>query len=417
MNSKDNLVKHPEVDEEEEIVIDPDELDGTFDPDEDDDSGSRRSRSSDSAAKSKMFKFMGIILIITILLLVILFVISTLKPKVYKYTDIETILKKAAISYFADFPESLPQNEGSIIEIDSSNLVAAGKMKELSEYTKEGVVCSGTVQVELAGGDYLYTPYLNCGENYSTVELYKKVTDGKIVTAGYGLYASNGSYVYKGEDVNNYVQLDNALWRIVKINSDNTMVLIANTFAGYGSLWDDRYNEGKAYEAGINQYSISRVHEYLDKIYNKPSEKEEDAEMILSKRDKTRLVPFNLCTGKRKKGDEGKDGAIECAQKMKNQYIGLLTVSEYMNASLDPNCKNTLSKTCKNYNYLSQIESWWLVTGDAEDNAIVYVVNQSGKVTQLLASNYSGVRPVVYLNSRVLYSSGNGTLEKPYKVK
>ena len=71
MNSKDNLVKHPEVDEEEEIVIDPDELDGTFDPDDGDDSGSRRSRSSDSAAKSKMFKFMGIILIITLLFLFI----------------------------------------------------------------------------------------------------------------------------------------------------------------------------------------------------------------------------------------------------------------------------------------------------------------------------------------------------------
>jgi hypothetical protein len=47
-------------------------------------------------------------------------------------------------------------------------------MKELSEYTQEGVVCSGTVQVEKTGTDYLYTPYLNCGENYATVELYKK---------------------------------------------------------------------------------------------------------------------------------------------------------------------------------------------------------------------------------------------------
>ena len=413
MSSKDNLVKHPDEEVEEVEVEDDDDI--VIDVDDDDD---KRTVSSDSAAKSKMFKFMGIILAITILLLIILFVISSLKPKVYEYDSIEKILKDAAVSYFKDFPESLPQNEGSIIEIDSSNLVAAGKMKELSEYTKEGVVCSGTVQVELAGDDYLYTPYLNCGENYATTELYKKLTDGNnIVTTGYGLYASGGSYVYKGEDVKNYLSIGHTSWRIVKINSDNTIVLISNDLVGYGALWDDRYNEGKSFEAGINQYSVSRMHEYLDRIYKKPSKKEEDKEYIISDYTRARIVPFNLCIGKRSQKSEGKDGAIECEQKLKNQKIGLLTTAEYMNASLDPNCKNTISKTCKNYNYLSKITNWWLVTGDKDDNAQVYVVNQTGKVTASLASNFYGVRPVVYLNSKVLYKSGNGTLEHPYRIK
>ena len=161
MSSKENLVKHPETETEEVEEIEEDD-DIVIDIDDDDDDP--KSVSSSSAAKNKMFKFMGIILAITILLLIILFVISSLKPKVYEFDDIEKILKDAAVYYFKDFPESLPQNEGSIIEIDSSNLVAAGKMKELSEYTQEGVVCSGTVQVEKTGTDYLYTPYLNCGE-------------------------------------------------------------------------------------------------------------------------------------------------------------------------------------------------------------------------------------------------------------
>ena len=414
MSSKENLVKHPEAETEEVEEIEEDD-DIVIDIDDDDDDP--KSVSSSSAAKNKMFKFMGIILAITILLLIILFVISSLKPKVYEFDDIEKILKDAAVSYFKDFPESLPQNEGSIIEIDSSNLVAAGKMKELSEYTQEGVVCSGTVQVEKTGTDYLYTPYLNCGENYATVELYKKITEGDIVTTGYGLYASGGSYVYKGEDVNNYLKLGKNTWRIVKINSDNSMVLISNELVGYGALWDDRYNETKSFEAGINQYSVSRMHEYLDNIYTKPSEKEEDKEMILSSADKTKLIPFNLCVGKRSQGSEGKDGAIECEQKLKNQKIGLLTVAEYMNASLDPNCKNSVSKTCKNYNYLSKITNWWLVTGDKDDSSQVYVVNQTGKVAVSLGSNFYGVRPVVYLNSKALYRGGNGTLEKPYLVK
>ena len=406
MSLKENLVTHPEEeDTSEDMEIEVDQL-----------SDDTKSSSSDSAAKSKMMKFMGIILIITILLLVVLFILSYASPKTYTYEEIEEVLKKAAVSYFKDHPESLPQNEGSIIEIDSSNLVAEGKMKELSEYVKDDVTCTGTVQVELAGSKYLYTPYLNCGETYATVELYKKIIDNGVVSSGYGLYANRGSYVYKGEEVNNYVKLDNNLWRIVKITPNNNIVLISNELVGYGNTWDDRYNENKTYEAGINQYSLSRIHDYLDKIYGHPSKAEEDRENILSAEDKTKLVSFDLCVGKRSQKSEGKDNAIECSQKMRNQKIGLLTVADYMNASLDPNCKTTVSKTCENYNYLAQVNSWWLITADKDDNSQVYEISQSGKIVSQPASTYTGVRPVVYLNSRVLYKGGKGTLKKPYNL-
>ncbi|MBQ6497405.1 MAG: hypothetical protein IJI58_01665 [Bacilli bacterium] len=407
MSLKENLVTHPDEEEDtsEDMEIEVDQL-----------SDDTKSSSSDSAAKSKMMKFMGIILIITILLLVVLFILSYASPKTYTYEEIEEVLKKAAVSYFKDHPESLPQNEGSIIEIDSSNLVAEGKMKELSEYVKDDVTCTGTVQVELAGSKYLYTPYLNCGETYATVELYKKIIDNGVVSSGYGLYANRGSYVYKGEEVNNYVKLDNNLWRIVKITPNNNIVLISNELVGYGNTWDDRYNENKTYEAGINQYSLSRIHDYLDKIYGHPSKAEEDRENILSAEDKTKLVSFDLCVGKRSQKSEGKDNAIECSQKMRNQKIGLLTVADYMNASLDPNCKTTVSKTCENYNYLAQVNSWWLITADKDDNSQVYEISQSGKIVSQPASTYTGVRPVVYLNSRVLYKGGKGTLKKPYNL-
>ena len=101
---------------------------------------------------------------------------------------------------------------------------------------------------------------------------------------------------------------------------------------------------------------------------------------------------------------------------MRNQKIGLLTVADYMNASLDPNCKTTVSKTCENYNYLAQVNSWWLITADKDDNSQVYEISQSGKIVSQPASTYTGVRPVVYLNSRVLYKGGKGTLKKPYNL-
>ena len=405
MSSNFNIVKKPKkediVEEEvEEIELDEDKPQNT----------------NSDLAKKRMFKMMGIIVGGMIVLLVILYICSLFMNKTYSYTDLEGILKDAAIAYFKDNPESLPTEEGNIVEIDSSNLIVAEKMKDLSEYTKEGVSCSGTVQVEKSGNDYLYTPYLNCGENYVTEELYKKVTkEGNVVTAGYGLYANNGAYVFRGESVDNYVKLGKGLWRIVKVTSNNNIVLISQDGVEYTQPWDNRYNEAKLYEAGLNTYSASRVKEYLEKIYNRPSK--EDGEDILSKNDKTKLVSFNLCTGKRNANEAGSNNVVECGEVIQNQKLGLLTLSDYIYASIDPNCKTAQSKSCQNYNYLVTDYEWWLVTADKSDNAMVFKVDENGSIKKDYCSTYSIVRPVIYLNSKVLYKSGNGTLEKPYKIK
>ena len=201
--------------------------------------------SSDDIIKLKMFKFMGFIVIGVIILLLILFIASKFSvQKKYTYSDVESIMKNAAISYFKDFPESLPSEDGNIVEIDSSNLIAEGKMKDFSQYIPDGDTCKGSVLVEKINSEYLYTPYLSCGDNYITVELYKKVvSDNSVVTSGYGLYSVGGGYVFRGETVNNYVKLGNSLWRIVKITSNNNLVLISSDGLPYSKPWDNRYNE------------------------------------------------------------------------------------------------------------------------------------------------------------------------------
>ena len=418
MNPNDNLVKK---NKKEDVDVDIDmDTEGLLEEENDLDQEIEKgfSFSSNNFAKNRMFKFMGIIIGIVIVLILIMFLASVLFPKKYTYTAIENILEKAAIAYFKDYPDSLPKNDGSIVEIDSSNLTEAGKMKELSEYTKEGTTCTGTVQVEKSSNTYLYTPFLNCGASYTTTELYKKITsDSEIVTTGYGLYNVNGTYIYRGEDVNNFVELDRGLWRIVKITPNNNIVLISNTGTSYGYPWDNRYNEKEAYDAGKNQYSVSRMKELLDKMYNNPSTKDTDDEYYISKKDRAKTVYFDLCVGKRTATSEAKDNSLECAEKLKNQKIGLLTLSDYMYASLDPNCKNSTTKSCKNYNYLAKKKDWWLITADSSDNSKVFQIDQNGRVVSTVAGNYAGVRPVIYLNSKVLYKGGKGTLEKPYKVK
>lgn len=411
MNSNFNLVQKPKKDEDEEYEeeVEDIELD-----DDDDDSSDSKSFSSNKSRKN-LYVLMAAILGGTAILLLVLYIMS-LGNGSYSYEEVEVVLSNAAESYFKDYPDSLPQSDGDIVEIDSSNLVVAGKMKDLSEYVGDGVACTGTVQVTKAGNDYLYTPFLNCGDSYLTINFADKIkSDNEVVSSGNGLYSTNSNYVFRGENINNYVQLDNSLWRIVKITSNNNVVLINDKGIDNYQPWDDRYNEESLYESGINTFNVSRVKDYLDKVYTNPDEDLD--EEILSSKDKARMTTYNLCVGKRSSSSESKNNSEECKQTVKNVRLGLLTLSDYMYASLDGNCKNSTTRSCMNYNYLAMNEEWWLSTASSEDTYSVFKIDRNGVIKKETAGAYSKVRPVIYLNSNVMYKEGKGTEAEPYIVK
>lgn len=379
-----------------------------------DDSSSSRNRNNDEA-KTKMIRLMIIIVVFTVVLLLVLWIASLVGAKQATYEDVEELMKEAAISYFADHKEYLPQADGNIVEVGVENLVAEGKMKDLSTYFGEGA-CTGTVQVEKAGSEFLYTPYLNCGESYTSVELFKKVVENNpIVKEGSGLYSSDQSYIFRGESVENYVKLDNALWRIVKIVNDGNVVLISNDGIVNSQPWDNRFNEEKNYEAGMNNYSVSRVKEYLKNVYSGNVEFKD--EKLLSDKDRSRIVSYDVCIGKRGIESTSKNNSEECRQKDKDQKLGLLTLSDYLYASLDTNCKSAATKSCTNYNYLTIDEEWWLATASNANDYEVFKVDRWGIVQVDTAGTYSQVRPVIYLNSKVMYKDGKGTKKDPYIVK
>lgn len=414
MGSNFNLVQKPkkeenEFDDDESEDI---ELEDVEEEEDDDDS----SKGSKDVSRKKLYIVMCAIMGCTAILLLVLYIVSLVGGGSYEFEEIETILSDAAKSYFKTNPESLPQEDGYTVEIDSTNLVAAGNMKDLSEYTKDGVVCTGSVQVTKAGNDYIYTPILNCGDSYLTIKLSEKVlTDNDVVNSGDGLYSNDGNYTFRGENVNNYVQLENGLWRVVKVTSDDNVVLIHDSGVISYQPWDDRYNEDRLFEAGINNYSVSRIKDYLDKIYSNPVE--ENDEYLLSDSDKSKIITFDQCIGKRSAKSETKNNKEECKQTVKNQKLGLLTLSDYMYASLDSNCKSASSRSCMNYNYLSMNSEWWLATACSDSTSTVFKVDRSGVIKVDNASAYSKVRPVIYLNSNAMFKSGKGTLEEPYIVK
>ena len=365
--------------------------------------------------KKRLIKFMIFIIVGLFILIFLLVILSSLGKGSYSYEKVEEIMKNAAESYFKDYPNNLPQEEDLTVEIDVANLVAAEKMKPLNEYLKDGETCSGRVQVNKVGDSYNYTPYLSCGEEYSTKFLTEEVgNDNNLVDSGYGLYIIGEDYVFRGEKVNNYVQLDQRMWRIVRVNADKTITLTLADLKGVGVKWDDRYNSQKGYDSGINNYTTSRMKDSLEEIYNLTDK--EEANYMLSDKDRGRLVNFDLCYGKVSQNEKIHDNSKECIQTLETK-IGLLTLSDYMNASIDSGCTTPLSESCKNYNYLTNEDaSYWLVTAETGNTYNVFGVSR-GVVKAGAAYQLMRVRPVITLNSNVMIAKGTGTEKDPYVLK
>ena len=363
--------------------------------------------------KKKLMRMMLIVVGILVVFLIIILIFSFLGSGNKSYEEIEQELKNAAIEYYEVQSGLLPREEGETITVRANTLADAELMKPLSEL-REGENCSGRVEVTKVGDNIIYTPYLECGDNYTTKELYKAVLEQGIVTSGNGLYDLNGEKVYRGDDVNNYVSLDNAIYRIVKVTPDNKLLLILNEVdSTLSSYYDDRYNPAKRFNSGFNDYRISRIKEFLDDLYSSKNDIK-----ILSKNDKEKLASFNLCIGKRNATETNNTNAIECSDVLENQMIGLLTASDYMNASLDANCKATTDKSCQNYNYLRLKETeWWLLTGNAANDYEAYIVKSNGYIDINTTSGYKKIRPTIMLNNNVMIKSGNGSASNPFILK
>lgn len=361
--------------------------------------------------KKRLILIMGIILGLFLVIGLFMGIASIFNKPSYTYEDVEDIMKDAAKEYFADHKKSLPKGK-QVVAITDSTLIKNEYMDEMSEYLGEDTSCSGRVTVKKVDGKYAYTPYLNCGSEYNSTELHKALKK-KIVTSGEGLYSVNNGYIFRGEKVKNYVKMNKKTWRVVKISGNNEVMLVLNSVYENSSVWDDRFNTTEGYNSGINDYKASRIREFLKKTYR---DKDKDTK-ILSTDDKAKMVNFDLCIAKRKVGSTVKDNSIECGEVLSDQKMGLLTVSDYMFASLDPKCTKDNDPSCQNYNYLATDYEWVLVTASKNNDSEIFYISNTGEISTTEAMTYSDIRPVIMLSSDTMVKGGKGTKSKPYIVR
>ena len=319
-------------------------------------------------------------------------------------------MKKAASNYYSEHSKKLPKTTGGTVEISAKNLSNLGYMKDIGKYIKKGT-CSGKVVVENNDDTFVYTPYLDCGESYKTMELFREITkSAHLVTEGPGLYAQDNQYVFRGEVTTNYISLNNRLYRIVKVDANNEIELISQEEKEQTSVsWDNRYNSDIKSSYGINDFNISRLKNSLDRIYEQDGKR-----AFFTDKEREYIVYHNYCIDKTGPKDPISSDCLQSSVKMK---VGLLTASEYMNASLDDECTYVTSRSCQNYNYLVKSNvDWWLITASGLSSYEAFSVS-GGTIGVSKCFMMKKLRPVIYLNSKTMYKSGTGTKDDPYLVK
>ena len=352
-----------------------------------------------------------------VILFIFMFIISSCNRKVYTAKEFEEFLLAEAKTFYKNNVDTLPQENGKTT-LSISNIIDNQK-----EYIGSDLTCDGGIDVINNNGYYLYVSNVKCSDGYSSRNLSEHLINSDVVSSGNGLYSYNDYYIYRGDNVNNYVIFNNQLWRIVKINSNGTLRMIETDYMiktkndemvfknnkRSSSKWDDRYNVDKENSSGYNDYIHdginSRIKDYLEEVY-----KNEYSDEI-----KSYIVKQDLCIGKRSFTDSINDGSIECSNVLSEQNLGLLQLNEYINASLDPGCVNAESATCLNYNYLTEFNTtFWTMTAVSENSYEVYKIGSM--ITKATAKSNAVPKIVINLSREARFTTGDGTEENPYII-
>lgn len=356
--------------------------------------------------QNKMFKILlGVIGAIVLLIIVIMIVFAIRGTRVSGYAVLEEKMVAAARAYYKENSDKLPKEVGGKSEVDHTTLTAEGHLKNLQNISPKGSTCTGRVIVKNVNHGYFYQAFLDCGDRYKTTTLANYIKSHEsMVSTGEGLYEYLGSYIYRGENPRNYIKLGDRLYQIVQLNDDGTIQIISRA-KDERVVWDNRYNETREETDGINDYRLSRIRDSLLDYMNSNTFNDKQRNM---------LEPYSLCIGKVAR-EETVSLGMECSDVLEGQVAGILPVSSYTYASLDPACKTVLDGSCQNYNYLEVDYNWWTSTAVADNTYQVYSVGKGAYYTKSVSNAY--IREYLRLTENTVYVSGEGTFDKPYIIK
>lgn len=346
----------------------------------------------------------------TVVLIILLIIISSCSNSGKGYAGIEQKMVTAARNYYQERQNKLPKEDGNSVKVTINTLIDAELIKEIKDPKNKEQTCDGFVQVKKVDDDYAFIPFLTCKGNYEPKYLLDVIKNSKLDEYGNGVYTMDdypGEYVYRGDDVNNHIIFNDQEWKIIKVDSDNTIELVYNADRNTTRYaWDSDYNSEKERNYGDNtDYLHSDIRKTLVEFY----------ETNFTNESKAHIVKKDICIGR--KAIDAKESARDECSVTRTEKIGLLRVSDYSKASLDSGCVRYDYPECSNRNYFTNSEiATWLLTAVADNTYQVYTLSSSG-IVETRASSTKKIYPVIYLDKDVVVIQGDGSVENPYIVK
>lgn len=229
---------------------------------------------------------------------------------------------------------------------------------------------------------YFYKKY-HSSDIQQEVTLYQKIITGvPFATSGSGLYYNQDGYLYKGKVENNYIYYSNRYFRIVRINSDGSIVLVTDDNVT-SLVWGYQNNDYR--DSYIRDWLNDRGVEHTGIFYNSL----DNPDLYLQN--------GTYCI-------DAVDGENITCENQVTDKVGLLSIQEYKDAF-------------GNESYLNIGKYWW-TSNPSIDGQIWYVFREGGIHSKSNTQDdyYAyGVRPVITLKPDVKFISGNGTYESPYQ--
>ena len=245
---------------------------------------------------------------------------------------------------------------------------------------------------------------------------------GTVSTTNEGLLVSEDelgqTYYFRGSVDNNYVKMNNLMFRIVRINGDGSVRLVLDNTLEDNSYYLRRINKTNEYLNNMI-FDNSDIKKVLDEWYNTN---------LLSVDNY--IASSNFCydnafylqneseyfTNSYDRIYVSNAASLNCQEGIYVGKVGLLSIDEVIYAGAS---KDGTNNSYYLYNP-SILNNWWTMSSskvNAQSNNVNNYLITSGGGIDLegkLNSSY-GIRPVISLDKSVKVS-GAGTLENPYEI-
>ena len=285
--------------------------------------------------------------------------------------------------------ESKVDNEGPEIELEGEDSIIVNVGEE---FTDPGVKrvhdkVDGEIDISQVEIDLSKLDTSKVGSYKITYRVSDKLKNETTVTRTVNVVAklysvarnnTDASTFYRGIDANNYVQFSGMLWRIVKVNEDNSVKVVLDSNAG-NVIWGKEgvsYQDSNVYK-WLNEYFYSH-------LTNPEKYIVQDASWCSSKIEDFNNIP------------------VECNGTPVTAPVGLLTMYEFQNTIRD------------HHSYIGNTA--WLLDSYATDRIWhIYGIADHSVLTENVTS-LLGVKPVINLKDNLYVVRGEGTEENPYKL-